>query len=220
MTEKRKHDALPSFIVREEDKTEFRADFHSALLSCNAALKRLLDMPDLEIQNDAIAIDADCVNRFVDERIKEIMSTKMMTSDNKKAAKKEWEKIRHAALENIQVIRNFFTGYPDAETRQDGDTIVCDNVDALVNEHCKRVVPKDAQVHYELWCAVRDAIDELRAWERERDLKKFTLEGVLRHSFSPEQFAKWWCEGSFNKNRYEKAPQAEMQRKANEQYYL
>ena len=76
------------------------------------------------------------------------------------------------------------------------------------------------RMHYELWCAVRDAIDELRAWERERDLKKFTLEGVLRHSFSPEQFAKWWCEGSFNKNRYEKAPQAEMQRKANEQYYL
>ena len=97
---------IPEYIVREEDRKKFVETFSNKLRLVGDSYKSLKSMPDLVgIPDNLQDINAEAVENFINERLVEISSTKMLTSEKKKEAKEEWEKVRKDALSYISAIK-------------------------------------------------------------------------------------------------------------------
>lgn len=176
MTDRNNRIEIPEYVVREEDRKKFAGAFSSRLQACNNAYKSLVAMPDLDnIPDNLQEINADDVEAFINDRLAEISSTKMFTSEKKKEAKEEWEKVKKDALSYIATIKEVITAYQDADICINNGEVVCNNVDMVVREHCKVKTPDGVKEWADLIQDVRDAIGELWNFEREHDLPTGTL---------------------------------------------
>ena len=117
---------------------------------------------------------------------------------------------------------SFFAEYSTAKLVYD-ETInnyTCTNNEDIINSVGMHQAPNEAQEHYTLWLAVKDAIHNLRSWEKARNLKKFPLDEVLRRDRSPHAFARKWIEETFTKSDFEQRLENEQLRKVYGQNYL
>lgn len=176
MAKKKSRIEIPDFIVREEDRKNFLEKFNGQLQACNNAYKSLVAMPDLEnIPDNLKEISSESIEAFINQRLAEISSTKMLTSEKKKEAKEEWEKVKKDALSYIATIKEVLSAYPDADICINNGEVVCNNVDVVVTEHCKVKTPDGVEEWADLIQDVRDAIGELWNFEQDHDLPTGTL---------------------------------------------
>lgn len=196
--ELKKQIEIPEYVVLTKDRESFEGTFQNGLSGLRACYEKLREIEDLqEVIPDAVQdIKPEPVNSFINERIAEIVTTKMLTVDAKERAKGEWEDIRKNSLSFIERIQNFFTNYPSAEFALVGETLVCTNTNEVAFEHCKRRVPReDVTRLYDLILNVRKAIDALWAFEREHEWPSESLVNVemdLRQLDKPDELAKNW----------------------------
>ncbi len=189
---------VPEYVVLTFDKEKFSASFGIAVGGLNSNYTAIMGIADLKevIPETVKDIKPEPVNTFIDERINEIASTKMLTIEAKDKAKKDWEDIRKQAISLITPIQNFFERYPLANVTLVGERLVVVNSYDVMFEACKRPVPKETVTkHYELIRNVRDAIDALWAFERENDWPSdniFNLEQDMKQIDDPDMLAKNW----------------------------
>jgi len=187
---------IPSYIVRDEDRQKFVESFSGKLQACNNAYKSLLSMPDLEnIPDNLQDINAKAVEKFINERLTEISKTKMLTSEKKKEAKEDWEKVKKDALSYIGTIKEFLATYLDAEITVNKGEVVCNNIEYLVTEHCKVKTPDGVTEHANLILDVKEAIFALWEFERKHELPTgslYTVEQDLKMVADPTSLAKQW----------------------------
>lgn len=210
MEEKKSRIEIPDFIVREEDRKNFLEKFKGQLQACNNAYKSLLGMPDLEgIPKNLQVINEEAVETFINERLAEISSTKMLTSEKKKEAKEEWEKVRKDALSYIANIKEVLATYPDADiTIKDGN-VVCANFADVVTEHCKVKTPDGVIEHANLILEVKDAIDALWKFEKEHEFPTgsyYTIEKDVEMVADPTSLVKQWLWLAQRKEYLKKRP--------------
>ena len=189
---------IPEYVVLTSDEESFSERFVIAVGGLNSNYTAIMGIADLKevIPETVQDIKPESVNSFIDERINEITSTKMLTIEAKENAKKDWEDIRKQAISLITSIRNFFERYPMAKVTLVGERLVVVNSHEVMFEACKRPVPQEIVAkHYNLLQNVRDAIDTLWAFERDNDWPSgnlFNLEQGMKMLGDPEQFAKDW----------------------------
>ena len=187
---------IPEFIVREEDRKKFVEAFSGKLQACNKAYQALVEMPDLEnIPNNLHDINSEAVEVFIDERLVEINSTKMLTSSQKDAAKADWEKVRKDALSYIATIKEVLAAYPDAEISVSKGEVVCTNLDELVTQHCQVKTPDGVTEWANLILDVKDAIDALWKFKQEHQLPDgdfFNLKQELEMVVEPKKLVESW----------------------------
>lgn len=195
MSKNKTNPAIPEWIVREEDKKNFSHKLHSALYGCTESYKKLMNMKDFVLSRNPKNLCVEDVNKIVDERIKDVSETKMLTFDGKQQAIIEWENIRTKAIGYIQKIHCFFDAYPDAIIDVVDDSLVCSNFDMLLFEHCKIKTPDNVYRHFELIEKVKVAIKELQDFEQKEDYPTGDLVNVeidLRLSKDPQQLIENW----------------------------
>lgn len=196
MAETKSRIEIPSYIVRTEDRQKFVESFKGKLQLCNNAYKSLVAMPDLEnIPDNLKEISSESIEAFINDRLAEISSTKMLTSEKKKEAKEEWEKVKKDALSYIATIKEVLSAYPDADICINNGEVVCNNVDMVVTEHCKVKTPDGATEHANLILDVRDAIAALQKFEKEHELPTGTLINIeedLKLVVNPQILAETW----------------------------
>lgn len=187
---------IPEYIVREEDRKKFVETFSNKLRLVGDSYKSLKSMPDLVgIPDNLQDINAEAVENFINERLVEISSTKMLTSEKKKEAKEEWEKVRKDALSYISAIKEVLATYPDADITINNGEVVCNNIDYLVTEHCKVKTPDGVTEHANLILDVKEAIFALWEFERKHELPTgslYTVEQDLKMVADPTSLAKQW----------------------------
>lgn len=189
---------VPEYVVLTSDEEKFSERFGIAVGALNSNYTAIMGIADLKevIPEKVQDIKPEPVNSFIDERINEIASTKMLTIEAKEKAKKDWEDIRKQAISLITSIGNFFERYPMAKVTLVGERLVVVNSHEVMFEACKRPVPQEAVTkHYELIKNVRDAIDALWAFEREKDWPSdniFNLEQDMKQIDDPDMLAKNW----------------------------
>ena len=89
----------------------------------------------------------------------------------------------------------------------------------MVNNRCTRTVPVEAENHWRLIQKVRSAINELRTWEKDRDLKKYRLEDLF--AMSPEVFGIDWATGNIAiDHSYDHLPSLVLNRELSMKGYL
>lgn len=201
---------IPSHIVRQEDKRKFVESFNGKLQACNNAYKSLRAMPDLEnIPDNLQDINSEAVENFIDERLAEISSTKMLTSEKKKEAKEEWEKVKKDALSYISTIQDVLATYPDADiTIKDGN-VVCTNFDDVVIENCKVKTPDGVTEWANLILDAKESIDALQKYEGEHNLPTGTLISLnesIRLLANPTSLVEAWLFMEWRKDYLQKHP--------------
>lgn len=189
---------IPEFIVLEQDRDAFKELYDNALSGIVNAYEQLKSITDLAevIPADVKEVKAETINSYIDARIAEIAGMKMLVSEARERAKKEWEDIRKDAITHVGIIQRFFTTYPSTKFVRIGEKLVCVNSDEVVFDSCKRRVPKEDVIkHYELIQNVSIAIDALWAFEREHDWPAdnlLNLENDFKQIEHPEQLATNW----------------------------
>lgn len=210
MVEKKSRIEIPDFIVREEDRKNFLAKFNGQLQACNNAYKSLFAMPDLEnIPDNLKEISSESIEAFINDRLAEISSTKMLTYEKKKEAKEEWEKVKKDALSYIATIKEVLSAYPVADICINNGEVVCNNVDMVVTEHCKVKTPDGVTEHANLILDVRDAIAALQNFEMERNLPTGTLINLgedLKLIANPVSLIETWLFWDWRKDYIRKHP--------------
>lgn len=189
---------IPEFIVLEQDRDAFKELYDNALSGIVNAYEQLKSITDLAevIPADVKEVKAETINSYIDARIADIAGMKMLVSEARERAKKEWEDIRKDAITHVGIIQRFFTTYPSTKFVRIGEKLVCVNSDEVVFDSCKRRVPKEDVIkHYELIQNVSIAIDALWAFEREHDWPSdnfLNVELDLRQIEQPEKLAANW----------------------------
>lgn len=201
---------IPSHIVRQEDKRNFVETFSNKLRIVGDSYKSLKSMPDLVgIPDNLQDINAEAVENFINERLTEIDSTKMLTAEAKRKAKEEWENIRKKALSHISAIKEVLATYPGADITINNGEVVCNNIDYLVTEHCKVKTPDGVKEHANLILEVKDAIDALWKFEREHELPTgsyYTIEKDLEMVAAPIGIIEHWLLLAQRKEYVKKRP--------------
>lgn len=201
---------IPAYIVREERRKPFVNDLKTKLNICNKAYQCLLEMQDLEnIPEKLQDIDASAVEKFIQERLAEIGSTKMLTFSQKKAAMEDWEKIKKKALSYISSIKDVLSTYPDADICVSKGEVVCKNFDELVTEHCKEKTPEHVSEHAKLILAAKDAVDALWNFERKHGVPSGSLINFgedLKLVENPEKIVEAWLYWEWRKDYIKNRP--------------
>lgn len=211
---------LPSRVVHVGRRKELAKELNEGLKALQFAYDSIHVMEDFgEVPTDPKEITPEWLNNVMQENVGGIEDLPMPIS-KKKEIKGMWDALHKQGNQHITTIQQFFERFGDAEYEVKDGTIIITNKASMLDKACMMVVPADAQKHYELWCGVRNAIKELRTWERQHDLKKFPLDQIIGSGVEAQRFAECWCDGAFLKNACEKTPQAEALRAANEQLYL
>ena len=201
---------IPDFIVKQDDRKKFVETFNRKLLICGNAYKSLVAMPDMEeIPDNLQDINAKAVEKFINERLTEISKTKMLTSEKKKEAKEDWEKVKKDALSYIGTIKEFLATYPDADITVSKGEVVCNNFDDVVTKHCQVKTPDGVAEWANLILDARDAIDNLWIFEREHDLPTGTLISLgesLKLLENPTRLVEAWLFMEWRKDYIKKHP--------------
>ena len=210
MTGKESRIEIPKYIIRDEDRKKFVETLSNRLFNAGNAYKGLKSMPDLDgIPDNLQEINAEAVENFIKERLTEISKTKMLTSEKKKEAKEEWEKVRNDALSYISAIKEVLATYPDADITVTNGYVVCNNIDDLVTEHCRVKTPDGVPEHANLILEVKDAIDALWKFEKEHELPTgsyYTIEKDLEMVADPTSLVKQWLWLAQRKEYVKKRP--------------
>lgn len=210
MAESKSRIEIPPYIVRTEDRQKYVESFSGKLQACNNAYKSLLAMPDLEnISDNLKEISSEFIEAFINERLAEISSTKMLTSSQKDAAKEEWKKVKEDALSYIGTIKEFLATFPDADITVNKGEVVCINFDDVVVEHCKVKTPEGVIEHANLILEVKDAIDALWKFEKEHELPTgsyYTIEKDVEMVADPTSLVKQWLWLAQRKEYLKKRP--------------
>jgi hypothetical protein len=210
MAESKSRIEIPPYIVRTEDRQKYVESFSGKLQACNNAYKSLLAMPDLEnISDNLKEISSESIEAFINERLAEISSTKMLTSSQKDAAKEEWKKVKEDALSYIGTIKEFLATFPDADITVNKGEVVCINFDDVVVEHCKVKTPEGVTEWASLILGARDAIDALWNFERAHDLQAGTLISLdesMKRLENPTSLVEAWLFMEWRKDYIKKHP--------------
>lgn len=203
---------VPEYVVLTSDREIFDEAFDNAVNGLGYNYERLLNIEDLKevIPENVQDINPDPVNSFIDERISEILSTRILTLEAKEKAKKDWEDIRKKAIPLITSIRNFFERYPIAKVVLVGEKFKVVNSYEVMFEACKKPVPQQLVTkHYELIQNVRDAIDALWAFENANDWPSDNILNVeldLEQIGHPEKLAQNWVFRAWQKEYRKQHP--------------
>lgn len=203
---------IPEYVVLTSDRENFESEFSNALGGLCSNYEKIMQIEDLAdvIPENVQEINLEPVNSFIDERISEILSTKMLTLDAKERSKREWEDIRKKAVPLITSIRNFFERYPIAKVVLVGERFKVVNSYEVKFEACKKPVPQQLVTkHYELIQNVRNAIDALWEFERANDWPSDNILNVeldLEQIGHPEKLAQNWVFRAWQKEYRKQHP--------------
>ena len=215
-----KKEVPPTIIIPSERRTASDAITRS-LKDANCAYTELSKMEDL----GETPAPHDCTTKWLSEYIaakeKAVNQAEFLTMNQKVDHLKHWQNIKSKALKYINVLQAFISGLPTDQYIFDAEkaTIKIKDINSLLDTRCCREVPADAQKHWELINEVRKTIENLRNWEKEKDLKKYRLEELF--SMTPEHFASLWATHEILINRaFDHLPYIVLRREATYNTYI
>ncbi len=213
---------LPDYVTRSDKKIECERKLRIAVKSLQMNYNALLAMEDLgEIPNDPKDITLEWLNNALNGKTDGLQFLPIPAAE-KRELEEKWSAIRKKARHHISDIQDVISEFSGIEYIIDSkNNINVTNTEEYLNAVCMVEVPEIAREHFALFLQVEKAINSLRGFENENDLKKFRLEDFLLHGgLNAEKFAEAWVNGAFTKSPLEKKVQVEMQRKLAEKMYV
>lgn len=198
---------IPAKVVLEKERLEAAGEITQAVKSINDAVICLQNLPDIETPVSADPNDwketLKKTNKRKDEALKAIAADVVLTQNGKAELAGEWKQWHKQAATACNTIIKHLTNYPackfvfSSSTQNIVPTIP---ITEVAEAEAMRDVPPEARDHALLLAIVWDAINGLRKWEHEHDVKKVRLEELL--SLNEEQLAEAWANGNIHYPSY------------------
>ena len=192
METKENYSNMPKTIIIESERQMIDEALRKALREAHDAYNALKEMEDLKGVPEAHNCTTEWLNQITTAKKQAVNNADFLTIEQKKSQIAHWGKFAKKVLGYIEVLQNFISSIPSDQYVFDKElgTFYIKDLPRLVESRCLHEVPENAGKHFQLIRNVREAIDELRKWERDEDLKKLRLEDLF--SFTDRQIAEAW----------------------------
>jgi len=181
-------------LSRELDEAVYNC--RKALQKANEAIRELFKLADYPTPSTLKDVTASNLVAFVEQRIKAVEATPIYTAAQREKAISDWTEWRFKAMPFVVAVENFVTDWQEVSPVLDTATmeILTSDITEALTPRFTVEIPIQAHRHQELINSVANAIKDLRAWEREQDIKKLPLKELL--SLNQGDIFQAWASGT------------------------
>lgn len=167
-------------IVIEREKQNVLAEIKRSEATLRDAVSRLRSIPELDVpSNLGSIVDADWLREQLGNRIALVRADKSLTAAEREQRLNPWRAIKsraERAVLKIDGILHDWSGLswlPD----EDGKNFHLDQlqIEQVATQKATREIPPQALRHWELICKMREAVEALRNFEAEHQVKDAPL---------------------------------------------
>lgn len=185
-------------IVLTQELNDATYQCRRALNHAQAALKELLKLADYPTPSRLEDVTAANLVAFVQQRVNAVKATPIYTQAQRDNAIDDWVEWRVKAMPHVVAVERFCNEWQEVSPKLDGDTIVSADITEALTPRYTVQVPLQAHTHLQLINSVREAINSLRAWEKEQDTKKIPLKELL--NLTEDGLLQSWANGGIKVN--------------------
>lgn len=185
-----------------------------ALQKANEALRELHHLADYPTPTTLADVTTQSLIAFVSQRQEAVKNTPIYTQAQKQQAIDDWTEWRVKAMPFVVAVENFVAEWQEVHPVLDTSdmTILTSDITEALAPRFTVEIPIQAHHHQELINAVRVAINDLREWERNQDIKKVPLKNLL--SLTDEDINQSWASGNIKVDHSQDTPRLCAWRKA------
>ena len=181
-------------IVLTQDLSEAAYQCRHSLNKAQEALKELLKLADYPKPSRLEDVTAANLVAFVQQRVNAVKATPIYTHEQQKKYIDEWVEWRIKAMPHVAAVERFVSDWREVAPVLHGGTITTADITEALTPRYTVQVPLQAHTHLQLINSVKEAINSLRAWEREQDTKKIPLQKLL--GIKEDDLLQSWASGS------------------------
>lgn len=199
---------LPKRVLNTKKMEEELSTLHAILSKANNAYKELKQMGDFSSQMpDLSTLSYSFAEAITTKAMKAIEGNEAMTFAEKQEATKKWRQLQDKANSLISAI---YLAKETMPVQEENGSLICPTLEEIAKEKSYVEISEEANTHYSLFMAVKQAIEALREFEQKNEIPSLHLYDLTSYE-DPSTFAHQWAFGVF-------APVDEGTRKAREKY--
>jgi len=182
-------------IVIEREKQNVLAEIKRSEAALREAVDKLHSISELDVpSNLGNIVDADWLREQLGNRIALVRADKSLTAAERETRLAPWRAIKGRAERAVLKIDGILHDWPQLDWQPDADGLnyhlADEQVETLATERATREVPAAAEEHWRLITAMREAVEALRAFEVEQQVKDCPL--VMLSRMSENQLYEAW----------------------------
>lgn len=203
-------------IVLQQELDDAVYKCRTALRKAQEALYQLNALADYPTPSKLGDMTTKSLVAFVEQRIKAVMATSLYTASEKERITNNWIEWRIKAMPHVVAVENLVKEWQEVSPVLDTATmtILTSDITEALTPRFTVEIPIQAHTHLALIHNVKQAISELRCWEREQDCKKIDLKGLL--SYDESNLFQSWANGNIKIDHSQDDAQLIAWRKAND----
>ena len=202
---KLEREKIPQKVVLEKELSQAVGELSKSVQQIQDAVQKLKEVQDFTLPTTAdpnawseALKDAD---KRKDEALKAIEADLALPTNSKQKLAQDWKNWHKTVAINVNIIIRLVEKNPDCKFQWNDTIEPTAPILEVAEAQAVRDVPPEAKDHALLLAIVYDAINGLRKWEHEHDVKKVRLEQLL--SLNEEQLAEAWAYGNIHYPSYQ-----------------
>lgn len=186
-------------IVIQKKKQDAVTAIRSAEASLRDAVSRLRSIPELDVPSSlGNIVCADWLREQLGNRIALVRADKSLTAAERETRLAPWRAIKGRAERAVLKIDGILHDWPALDWQPDVDGLnyhlADEQVETLATQKATTIVPPLAEQHWELIVKMRSAVEQLRAFEVEHDVKDCPL--IMLSRMNESQLYQAWVDRS------------------------
>jgi len=204
------NDTKQTICIQREQLQQSR-QLYNVSRSLTKTMAELRSIEELDVPRDLADITEDWLQREINTCAAPIRQDRSLTAAEKQERLKPWKALRQRALRLVNIIQGILAANQDViftiEDDEDGQPryyISEAQIEEVALQRATHDVPPEAIQHLELIQEVREAIEILRTFEENHNVRRFTTEQLLNMPWTGGLDELWTTGGIFKDTIEEK----------------
>ena len=187
-------------IILQRELEEAAYQCRKALYKAQEAVRELYKLSDYPTPSTLAEVTTRNLLAFVEQRINAVKATPIYTTAEREERISDWIEWRIKAMPHVVAVENFVNEWKDVNPVLDTSdmSILTNDITEALKPRFTVEVPLQAHTHIAMIHNIKQAISDLREWEREQDIKKVPLQELT--SLKEDNLLQSWANGNIKIN--------------------
>lgn len=202
---------LKQTITIQREQLQQSRQLYNVSRSLQKTMAELLSIEELDVPADLSGITEDWLQREINACAAPIRQDRSLTAAEKQERLKPWKALRQRALRLVNIVQGILQSNSDVifsiEEGKDGQPryfISEAQIEAVALQRATHEIPVEAFTHLELIDKLREAVENLRAFEDKYNVRRYTVKQLLNLPWSGGLADMWAVGDVFNDPNAEK----------------
>ena len=198
-------------VTIERERLQQSRQLDNVSRSLQKTMDELLSIKELDVPADLTGITEDWLQREINACAAPIRQDRSLTAAEKQERLKPWKALRQRALRLVNIVQGILQSNGDVifsiKEGKDGQPryfISEAQIEAVALQRATHEIPVEAFTHLELIDKLREAVENLRAFEDKYNVRRYTVERLLSLPWSGCLADMWAVGDVFNDPNAEK----------------